>query len=221
MLYVKHIVFIFARKMKSIVLITLILISFSSFADTGIFYSEGGNLFPIQETSISMQKEVLNFTYTPEGLEVDVFFEFNNPGERRTEIVGFVVPRSMDNRDDFDNVEKTKRHPFVYDFMAVQNGEILPYEVTRYKSRGFNSEIEGVMDLDVIYYFTVSFEPGITKLYNHYVFKGFHSKGDESFSYKLKTGSMWAGQTIGDFTMTIDAQKNGLIFQILSLVKMI
>lgn len=196
--------------MKSFLFISILVISISSFADTGIFYSEGGNLFPIQETSISMQKEILHFTYTPEGIKVDVFFEFYNPGETRTEIVGFVIPKSMSyTEDDYNSdIEKTKRHPFVYDFMTAQNGKILPYEVTRYESRGFNTDIDGVRDLDIIYYFNVTFEPGVTNLYNHYVFKGgVLSNGNENFIYKLKTGKMWANQTIGDFTMIIDAEK--------------
>ncbi|PLW92071.1 MAG: hypothetical protein C0592_12575 [Marinilabiliales bacterium] len=192
--------------MKSFLLIALVLLSFSTYADSGIFYSEGGNLFPVQETSISMQKEILRFTYTPEGLVVDVFFEFNNPGETRTEIVGFVVPPCMTYEDiDFNfDVEKEMRHPYVYDFIAAQNGSILPYKVTKYESRGFSTTIDGVEERDVIYYFNVTFEPGVTKLYNHYVFKGSKYR-NEDFLYRLKTGKMWANQTIEDFTMIIDA----------------
>ena len=193
--------------MKSFLFITFIIISLSSLADSGIFYSDGGNLFPVQETSISMQKEILHFKYTPEGLEVNVFFEFNNPGETRTEIVGFVVPKSMSyEKDEYNfDVEKEMRHQYVYDFIAAQNGNILPYKVTKYESRGFETDIDGVEDMDIIYYFNVTFEPGVTKLYNHFIFKGSSYSGNESFMYKLKTGKMWAGQTIGDFTMIIDA----------------
>lgn len=197
------------EKMKPFLFISILVISISSFADTGIFYSEGGNLFPIQETSISMQKEVLHFKYTPEGLEVNVYFEFNNPGEARNEIVGFVVPDWWGGdieHGDFDP-EKELRHPYVYDFMVAQNNKILTYKVSQFSKKGFNTDIDGVKDNDYIYYFNLNFEPGVNKIYCHYTFKGSYYKGDESFLYRLKTGKMWANQTIGDFTMVIDAKK--------------
>ena len=191
--------------MKKLLFLFALLYSIIIYADSGIFYSDGGNLIPINESSIKMQKEILYLKFTPEGLEVSVYFEFNNPGETRNEIVGFVAPRWMSyEKEDFDPV-KENRHPYINNFMVMVNNTVLPYKVTQYQGSGFSKDITGIKERDYIYYFYMSFNPGVTKLYHHYLFKGDQIKAGTSYLYRLKTGRMWAGGVIDDFELIIDA----------------
>ena len=83
--------------MKLISYIIALLMPVLLCANDGMFMSEGGQLIPVKETSIEMQKEILYLKYTPLGIEVSVYFEFYNPGEARDEIVGFVTPPASED----------------------------------------------------------------------------------------------------------------------------
>lgn len=185
----------------------------SAYCNDGMFYSNGGNLMPMKETSIEMQKEVLFLKRIPDGFEVNVYFEFYNPGETRDEIVGFVTPPSSDEAfmdEDLPGSVSLKglplRHPFINEFMVMVNGQLLPYEVARFDSTGFNSEVAGSESgFDYVYYFNVHFEHGKNIIQHHYIFKGFSSIYEERFNYRLTTGKMWSKDVIGDFELYIEA----------------
>jgi hypothetical protein len=66
------------RSMGRIVLIALLLTySFSVNANDGAFYAAGNHLIPIQETSITVKKEVLSMKKVDDKfIEVTVYYEF-------------------------------------------------------------------------------------------------------------------------------------------------
>ncbi len=199
--------------MKILLASIIILMSMQLTANDGIFYSNGSNLMPMKETSIEMQKEVLFLKRIPGGFEVNVYFEFYNPGQARDEIVGFVTPPSSD--EDFVDEDlagsapksgQPLRHPFINEFMVMVNGQLLPFEVARFDSTGFNSEMIGAQSgRDYVYYFNVHFEPGKNIIRHHYIFKGFYSIYEEDFKYRLTTGKMWSKDAIGDFELIIES----------------
>ncbi|MBR3627027.1 MAG: hypothetical protein IKN48_11960, partial [Bacteroidaceae bacterium] len=59
-------------------------------ANDGVFYVNGNHLVPIQETDISLTKEVLTIGLCDDGYaSVDVQYELNNLGEAKTVVMGF------------------------------------------------------------------------------------------------------------------------------------
>ncbi|PLW92093.1 MAG: hypothetical protein C0592_12685 [Marinilabiliales bacterium] len=197
--------------MKLISYIIALLMPVLLCANDGMFMSEGGQLIPVKETSIEMQKEILYLKYTPLGIEVSVYFEFYNPGEARDEIVGFVTPPAsedfMMSEEEREKIRTTKpeKHPYIEEFMVMVNEELLPYEVNYVAESGFNNDFFDERGGDYIYYFNVHFEKGINIIRHHYIFKGSGGLNEKSFAYRLTTGTMWAGGMIRDFNLVIDA----------------
>lgn len=197
--------------MKILLAFVLLLIGAEVFANDGMFYSNGGNLVPVNETSIEMRKEVLYLKRVPGGMEVNVYFEFYNPGEARDEIVGFVTPPSSAEYYDSDMETYPKgvpMHPYIKGFMVMVNGQLLPYKIARMEDTGFNTDQPISLSqsgYDYVYYFNVHFEPGMNIIRHHYVFAGSTDLGSEQFTYRLTTAKLWANKAIGDFELIIDA----------------
>ena len=59
-------------------------------ANDGVFYSTGNTLIPMKETTIRLKKEILNLERKGDWMQVDIYFEFFNPGVERELTVGFV-----------------------------------------------------------------------------------------------------------------------------------
>lgn len=197
--------------MKTLTTLIFILLSLTLLANDGIYRSSGGAIYPTQETSIAMQKEVLSFTVREQVAQVDIQFEFNNPEtEARTLLVGFQAPGP-----EGDVSEEMSNSSQISDFTIVQNGMILPYtlkvadcENCELKEPGelqFNSIDPGVF----VYLFEMTFEPGINRVHHSYRFNASTNVAvDEMYDYILTTGSKWAGGSIGDLTVNIDLGKN-------------
>jgi hypothetical protein len=183
----------------------LVLISTSLFADEAILYSEGGQLIPVKETSIEMQKEILYFKRVQNGFEVSVYFEFYNPGEARDETVGFITPPWLTYEQTQYDVETDNKHPYIDNFMVQANGEILPYKVKCLENSGFSLQYLEAEAKDYIYYMQMHFKPGINIIHNHYIFHGYEYHGTYGFDYRLTTGKMWAKDAIGDIEIIIEA----------------
>lgn len=202
--------------MKTLYSFIILLIPFLLSANDGMFLSEGGQLIPVKETSIEMQKEILYLKYTPNGMEVSVYFEFYNPGDARDEIVGFVTPPASEDftmsEEEREKIRtaKPEKHPYIDDFMVMVNKKLLPYQVNYVEKSGFKNDFFDARGGDYIYYFNVHFEKGMNVVRHHYIFKGSSSLNDISFAYRLTTGIMWAGGKIGDFTLIIDATNEAM-----------
>ncbi|MBQ9500330.1 MAG: hypothetical protein IJR56_09550, partial [Bacteroidaceae bacterium] len=94
-------------------------------ANDGVFYVNGNHLVPIQETDISLTKEVLTIGLCDDGYaSVDVQYVLNNLGEAKTVVMGFEA-----NAPYNDDVPFSPQgiHPYITDFTVCMNGEELAY----------------------------------------------------------------------------------------------
>lgn len=70
----------------------LLLVSQYSIANDAEFHSGADTIFPLQENNISLEKEILKIKQLENTWNVDVYFEFFNPGEAKELLIGFVTP---------------------------------------------------------------------------------------------------------------------------------
>lgn len=171
-----------------------------AFANDGVFYASGNTLVPLQETQVQLRKEVLKFFVVDhEFMNVEVDFEFYNPGKARTLTVGFVTPPA-----DGDISEEEQKHPFVSNFTVNVNGRIVSYKIKKMNQTSFKMGEAEVRGDDFVYYFPVTFKKGLNKIRHTYRFRG--GSGVElqrDFDYQITTGKRWANGQIDDFEVQI------------------
>ncbi len=193
--------------------IILIALCIQGFTNDGVFYSQGGNLYPKKETTIQLKREVLIFTYLDTAVRVEILFEFYNPGEAKTETVGFVTPPSsgdMPYRDD-GLVDGEFKHPQIFDFYAIVNDIMQPWKVFKAKESGFRTDSEGEFYNEYVYYFDAEFQKGTNIIQHSYIYKGSSSvEYKNEFFYRLTTGKMWANGQIDDFELLINIPGQGI-----------
>lgn len=177
-------------------------------ANDGVFYAAGGNLFPLKETTISLEKEVLKFRVSKDlRIYVDVAFEFNNPGAEKELTVGFVTPPASGDIDE----EKTE-HPQISNFTVQHNNANLPFKIWRAGDSGFKLSDTVAYGNDFVYFFTIRFQPGLNKIHHTYEYKAAGGV-DIVFQlyYRITTGKMWANHEIGDFRMELEAGNHAFV----------
>lgn len=189
----------------------VILLTLSVFGNDGVYLTHGGMIYPTQETTISMDKEVLSFSVNDKIAEVNIFFEFNNPEPvERKLLIGFQAPTSQGDVSD-----ETSNLNVINDFTIVQNGQILPYEIKAAECE--NCELKDLKDTHFsqanygvfVYLFEVTFKPGKNTINHSYRFPASSNVAmGEFYNYILTTGSKWAGGTIKDLTVNIDMGDN-------------
>lgn len=185
---------------KFTVFFILLTLTVSSFANDGSFYATGNTLIPLKETTIQMKKEILSLERRGDWMQVDIYFEFFNPGAEKELTVGFVTPPAYG-----DITEAEETHPQIKDFMVMAGNLILPYKVTKMESSGFRVSDKLANGFDFVYYFTIRFAKGITVIRHSYLYRGGASvEASAEFMYRLTTGTTWAGAAIGDFEMNIN-----------------
>ncbi|MBN8688506.1 MAG: hypothetical protein J0M10_15910 [Chitinophagales bacterium] len=70
--------------MRKFNLLCLLLATYSgALANDGSFYAAGNTLIPLKETIIQMKKEILSLDRKGDWMQVDIYFEFFNPGLKR------------------------------------------------------------------------------------------------------------------------------------------
>lgn len=186
--------------MKYSFILLLIFGGYTCFGNDGVFYSRGNTLIPLNETTIQLKKEVLNLTLGQYVMQVDIYFEFFNPGEEKELLVGFVTPPA----DGVDIGEKEQAHPEIREFGVMVDNELLPYKITRLKKSGFKLAAKTADGDDFVYHFTVKFRKGITVIRHSYQYLGGHfSDGSGKYDYRLSTGATWANKAIEDFELNI------------------
>lgn len=191
--------------------ILILVISFSSFGNDGVYLTKGGVIYPVQETSVSLDKEILSFTIKEHIAYVAIRFEFNNPENiERKLLVGFQAPTA--GGDVPDSLSNTNQ---IQNFMIIQNGMILPYilkatecdtcELKDPKNFNFSQIDQGLF----VYLFEITFKPGINQIHHSYSFPASNNVSfDQFYKYILTTGSKWAGERIKDLTVNIDMGRN-------------
>lgn len=169
-------------------------------ANDGVFYATGNTLVPLKETTVRLKKEILNLERKGEWMQVDIYFEFFNPGPEKELTVGFVTPPG-----DGDVSEEEAKHPFVKDFMVMAGDRILPWQVAKMESTGFKVDAKIAEGYDFIYHFKIKFAKGITVIRHSYMYKGGASvEVQRDFDYRLTTGVTWANSAIEDFELNIN-----------------
>lgn len=170
-------------------------------ANDGTYYTRGSQLVPLQETDISVRKEVLTISLMDNGYaRVDVQYEFWNPGAARRIIMGFEAdpPYNFDYKFYPDG-----RHPSISLFTVEMNGRTLPYrnaacvleenqncklplryvDTTKHyyvydnnllyedKGRTEPTDIDAGLPFAYVYYFEANFQPGLNRVHHSYVYK--------------------------------------------------
>jgi len=95
-------------------------------ANDGVFYSNGGMLFPLTETDISVSREVLSIRVgRDDHAYVDVSYEFQNACDSaKTVVMAFEAEAPYNVEEHFS---KAGVHPYISDFSVEMNGKSLPY----------------------------------------------------------------------------------------------
>jgi len=180
-------------------------------ANDGAYLSSGGVFYPMKETRISLAKEFLSFTVRDKKAQVDVLFEFMNPeASERTLMVGFQAPSAAgDVQDEVSSASQIR------DFRVLHEGKLLPYAMKVAdcedcplldpSDRFFTQFDAGVF----VYLFELTFKPGVNRVQHSYEFPASEDVATyERYSYILRTGSKWAGTSIGEFTLLVDMGPN-------------
>jgi len=181
--------------------------NFALIANDGVFYAYGNNLIPLQETSVSLKKELLIFKVKDfDQLLIEVNFEFYNPGKEKKLLVGFVSPPASG-----DISELEEKHPQIDNFTVFVNGNKLIYKIKRFDETSFKTDME-IDARDFVYFFEVSFKSGLNKVKHTYSYKASSSvETYREFRYQITTGKRWANQKIDDFELQIHLD-NGIFF---------
>ena len=178
---------------KALLLITCCISALMAWANDGVFYAEGNQLIPISETDIRVQKEILTINRNGDKIEVNVYYEFFNPGAEKEVLVGFEADAcGTDPRNSFP------QHPAISNFKVVMNGQTLGFDIAHvdihYDENGIkvatNYYIDGqiqVMPLeqiekeleemeapeticDYVYHFNAKFRSGLNIIQHTYDF---------------------------------------------------
>jgi len=187
-------------RMKQFFFLPFLLISCTCLANDGVFYATGNTLVPLKENTVSLKKEILNLTRKEGWMQVDIYFEFFNPGPEKELLVGFVTPPANG-----DVTDEEAKHPFIKDFMVMSGDELLPYKVAKMEETGFRVQSKLAEGYDFVYYFTIRFKKGVNVIRHSYQYRGGGSvEASQDFDYRLTTGTTWANHAIDDFELNID-----------------
>jgi hypothetical protein len=146
----------------------------------------GANIYPVAETAIRMESELLIINYPKpfsrnEPAYIETTFTFSNTGEARTVTIGF--PENYDDRFDHG------LYPGIVGFMVTVDGVKVDtvYQPLAKRNEQFN--------FNRAYLWRVYFAKGqrrvIRNSYQYY--PTYSTNGDWRVEYILKTGAMWAG----------------------------
>lgn len=186
--------------MKKLFLSLLLLPFLQGKANDGVFYATGNTLVPLKETTIRLKKEILNLERKGDWMQVDIYFEFFNPGPAKQLTVGFVTPPA-----DGDVSEEEAKHPQVKNFMVMAGDKLLPFKIAKMQETGFKTSSKLANGYDFVYHFDISFAKGITVIRHSYMYKGGGSvEAAKDFDYRLTTGTTWANSGIDDFELNVN-----------------
>lgn len=211
---------------KITLLLCAIVMSIASLANDGVYYASGNQLIPITETEIKVQKEYLSITRQENKLLIHVYYEFFNPGEEKTLLVGFeaMSPGGAWDIEEAD-FKKLTTHPYIHDFTVTINEQDVPYQVSHvdnsdgnYYTNGKFNEMNDQRALQLaqesyfmeipylfVYHFNATFKKGLNFVEHTYTFDESGYVGAEyCFDYVLTAANRWANNQIDDFTLDLD-----------------
>lgn len=208
------------------------------------YSGNGYHLVPLKETDISVAKEILSIELSDDDyINVDVYYEFFNPGSRKTITVGF-ESESPNNTMLFSWEGK---HPFIEDFRYFLNDKELAYRTGLvYSERGdsksyefkalkqdanlmepsdpandspyltiWDSKNEMPIPFSYAYYCDITFEPGVNRVRHSYKYRKSNGVGYIFYmKYLLTPALRWANSQIDDFTLRISVPSSAKHFVI-------
>ncbi len=212
---------------KTLILLLLAFAFFGAKANDGVYFTSGNQLIPITETEISVKKEVLEVTRRDQMIYVHVYYEFFNPGNDKTLLVGFeALPPSGAWDIPEEDYKNLTDHPYMHDFTVYINGQRLNYQVshvergkTGYYQNGKINELSKQRELELgrewefsegipylfVYHFDATFKKGLNVVEHTYVFDESTYVGAEyDFDYVLTAANRWANHQIDDFTLNVN-----------------
>jgi hypothetical protein len=184
-------------------------------ANDGAYLSSGSVIYPVIETKISLEREILSFTCSDKISGVNIYFEFLNPEKTERKILmGFQAPYPVG-----DIPYPIRSNTQISNFKILINGQLIPYKIKSSKCEDceltdtsevvINQNTTGIY----VYLFEGTFKPGINVINHSYDFPASSNVlFNENYNYVLKTGSKWAGGLIKDFTLQIDMGTNSYFF---------
>ncbi len=225
--------------MKKIVASLFYLLASVVWANDSVFFVQGNQLTPIQETDISVAKEVLTISIGDDGYaSVDVQYEFMNDGPAKVVAMGFEADAPY---NDEAPLNPMGTHPYIKDFTVVMNGQPLPYRNAVVESpidgetdfkpldlRVWKSTVgtdwdfgntlympptDSVINFAYAYYFTAPFREGLNSVHHTYRYRMSMMVGCTfELPYWLKPALRWKNGRIGDFTLCIKAENTAKHF---------
>lgn len=223
--------------LRRVILYCFLMVHMAMLANDGTYYTSGNQLLPLVETDIRVQREVLTLSWGEDGIaDVDVYYEFFNPGERKSVLMGFEAnpPAYMDSLD------RSGSHPYISDFtvkmndkplsvstsvvkndtLYVQNGKVcgldlFQYEIDEARSGGYlwNPQRNDGVPISFVYHFSADFKPGVNVVRHHYRYLMSESAYCRyGLDYKLSPAMRWANHQIDDFTLRIKTRDVPLHF---------
>lgn len=187
------------RFLPTVVLAMLSLVA--ALANDGVYFANGSQLVPLQETDISVAKEVLTITLTDSGTAlVDVQYEFVNRSAPKTVKMGFEAQNPYNSGD---TINKAGIHPYINNFVVEFNGE--PLRITNYVSGPENPEADVEFQrYAYVYAFDAPFKKGVNRVHHTYSYLTSYSVGQAFVvPYWLLPALRWANGQIDDFTLRI------------------
>ena len=207
--------------MKYISLTILMLLStLFGKANDGVYYASGSGLVPVQETDISVAKEILTITIGKDSFAiVDVYYEFMNNSEAKTVTMAFEanVPDA-----DLAPLNRNGIHPFVHDFTVTMNGNNLDYKNAVVGDSLNPLKLENNIEHYVYsyespysygYFFEAPFVKGKNIVHHTYRYR-MNRSSEEKFNipYRLTPATRWANHQIDDFTLRIKTEEHTSYF---------
>lgn len=223
------------KRLLSILLVALLATNIS--ANDTEYTVVGNQLVPLQESDISVAREVLTITLEKGNVaSVDVWYEFMNRGKARTILMGFEadLPYPGDGKLAVD-----ARHPNMQDFRVEMNGKALAVRnemamspitggykrVTDEWLPWINKDVELHYEGDALlntktdsmltgfcyaYTFQAPFQKGRNIVHHTYRYEmGGAVYCRYLLPYKLTPATHWAGGEIADFTLRIIDENGG------------
>lgn len=202
--------------MKNLLFSILLLGTFlSAYANDGVYLSSGSTIYPINETKISLEKEILSFKVINEEAQVTVYFEFYNPESVTRKLkVGFQAPSPSG-----DVVDATSNSAPIKNFRIQNQERLVPFKLLAAECENCNLKDTSELRFSqnetgiYVYLFEVEFKPGLNIIQHSYSYPASSNVSiDQLYDYILKTGSKWSGGKIRDFKLQVDFGPNSYFF---------
>ncbi len=207
-------------------LISLLSLGFltPALANDSSYFASGNHIIPLQETDISVKKEILSIKRIKDNkVSITVDYTFHNPGKEKTILMGFEAdsPEGDANRSPRDG-----EHRYIENFTVKINDQSIPHRVSLltpvYKKHDNKKALYTLEDLEqkllskkqpktenlgyyFVYHFPATFPSGDTRIvhtYDYYISGGIATS--TSIDYLLTPALRWANKQIDDFTLIID-----------------